>query len=130
MKEAVLKLKFQHGSLFILFLNHVDKIAVNPVVIRQFWVKSGHQEFPLSRNNSFAVHTGQNLYARAGAFDEAPSNLPMVVLSPPGMPSQPSCIISAASAHVAMPPAAKFTTGILPSFFVSHTNSSGAAILR
>ena len=33
---------------------------------------------------------------------------------PTNTPSAPSCIISAASAGVATPPAAKFTTGSLP----------------
>merc|ERR1712146_843130 len=38
---------------------------------------------------------------------------------PTNTPSIPSCIINAASAGVATPPAAKFTTGRRPSFFTS-----------
>ena len=42
---------------------------------------------------------------------------------PTNTPSQPSCIMSAASAGVAMPPAEKFTTGSLP-FSATHLTSS------
>ena len=45
---------------------------------------------------------------------------------PTKTPSTPSCIISAASAGVASPPAAKFTTGSLPAFATWRTSSSGA----
>lgn len=41
-------------------------------------------------------------------------------------PSQPSCMHSAASAGVAIPPAAKLTTGNLPVFATSRTSSMGA----
>ena len=44
---------------------------------------------------------------------------------PTKTPSHPICIISAASAGVATPPAAKFTTGSLPSSLVSCTKLSG-----
>src|SRR6266849_1966254 len=47
---------------------------------------------------------------------------------PTKMPSQPSCIISAASAGVAMPPAAKLTTGRRPRRAVSSSRSEGAPI--
>ena len=45
---------------------------------------------------------------------------------PTKLPSAPSCIISAASAGVAMPPAQKRTTGSLPRSATSRTSSSGA----
>ena len=45
---------------------------------------------------------------------------------PTKTPSAPSCIISAASAGVAMPPAAKLTTGSRPSAATSFTSSYGA----
>ncbi len=45
---------------------------------------------------------------------------------PTKTPSQPSCIISAASAGVAMPPAEKLTTGSLP-FSATHLTSSYGA---
>ena len=41
------------------------------------------------------------------------------------MPSTPNCIMSDASATVAMPPAAKFTTGSLPSSATSFTSDRG-----
>ena len=44
---------------------------------------------------------------------------------PTNTPSQPSCIISAASAGVAMPPAAKLTTGSRPRRAVSSTSAAG-----
>ena len=47
---------------------------------------------------------------------------------PTNTPSQPSCIIRAASAGVAMPPAAKLTTGRRPRSATSRTSSSGAPI--
>src|SRR5437763_49109 len=45
---------------------------------------------------------------------------------PTNTPSAPSCIISAASAGVAMPPAEKLTTGSLPASAIWVTRSSGA----
>ena len=45
---------------------------------------------------------------------------------PTKTPSQPSCIMSAASAGVAMPPAEKFTTGSLPFSATHFTSSYGA----
>ena len=45
---------------------------------------------------------------------------------PTKLPSTPSCIISAASAGVEMPPAEKFTTGSLPVAATLRTSSSGA----
>ena len=42
---------------------------------------------------------------------------------PTNTPSQPSCIISAASAGVAMPPAEKFTTGRHPCSATHFTSS-------
>src|SRR2546425_2240703 len=47
---------------------------------------------------------------------------------PTKIPSQPSCIMSAASAGVAIPPAAKLTTGRRPSRAVSSRRSAGAPI--
>src|SRR5438876_2136888 len=47
---------------------------------------------------------------------------------PTKIPSQPSCIIRAASAGVAIPPAAKFTTGRRPRRAVSSSRSAGAPI--
>mmetsp|Transcript_42085 Transcript_42085/g.132882 ORF Transcript_42085/g.132882 Transcript_42085/m.132882 type:complete len:308 (-) Transcript_42085:44-967(-) len=47
---------------------------------------------------------------------------------PTKTPSTPSCMQSAASAGVATPPAAKFTTGSLPSRFTCCSRSKGAAI--
>ena len=44
---------------------------------------------------------------------------------PTNTPSEPSCITSAASAGVAMPPATKFTTGSLPSAATCLTSSYG-----
>ena len=46
---------------------------------------------------------------------------------PTKTPSAPSSIMSAASAGVATPPAAKFTTGSLPFSCTNLTRSSGAA---
>ena len=46
---------------------------------------------------------------------------------PTKTPSAPSCITSAASAGVAMPPATKLTTGSLPSAATSWTSSNGAS---
>src|SRR5690349_14845026 len=46
---------------------------------------------------------------------------------PTKTPSAPSCIIIAASAGVAMPPAVKSTTGSLPASATSRTSSYGAA---
>lgn len=47
----------------------------------------------------------------------------------PGLAAAPpTCIISAASAGVATPPAAKLTTGRRPSALVCRTNSTGARI--
>src|SRR5258707_1218274 len=45
---------------------------------------------------------------------------------PTKLPSAPSCIISAASAGVAMPPAEKLTTGSLPPAAPPPTRSAGA----
>ena len=45
---------------------------------------------------------------------------------PTNTPSAPSCIIIAASAGVAMPPAVNSTTGSLPAFATSATSSYGA----
>ena len=45
---------------------------------------------------------------------------------PTNTPSAPSCIIIAASAGVAMPPAVNSTTGSLPSSATSTTRSYGA----
>ena len=45
---------------------------------------------------------------------------------PTNTPSTPSCIISAASAGVAMPPAEKFTTGSRPCSATIRTSSTGA----
>ena len=45
---------------------------------------------------------------------------------PTKLPSAPSCIISAASAGVAIPPAQKSTTGRPPLSATSRTTSSGA----
>ena len=50
----------------------------------------------------------------------------MNIPDPTKIPSTPICINRAASAGVAIPPAAKFTTGNLPVFFTSQTNSYGA----
>src|SRR2546422_341602 len=47
---------------------------------------------------------------------------------PTKIPSQPSCIMSAASAGVAIPPAAKLTTGSRPRRAVSSSRSAGAPI--
>ena len=47
---------------------------------------------------------------------------------PTKIPSEPNCIIKEASAGVAIPPAAKLTTGNLPSCAVSLTRSIGASI--
>src|SRR5438094_5027321 len=47
---------------------------------------------------------------------------------PTKIPSQPSCIMSAASAGVARPPAAKLTTGSRPRRAVSSSRSAGARI--
>ena len=47
---------------------------------------------------------------------------------PTNTPSHPSCIISAASAGVATPPAAKFTTGNLFSLAVSFNKWNGACM--
>src|SRR5262245_28519297 len=46
---------------------------------------------------------------------------------PTNTPSDPSCITSAASAGVEMPPATKFTTGSLPCSATSLTSSYGAS---
>ena len=46
---------------------------------------------------------------------------------PTNTPSAPSSIMSAASAGVATPPAAKLTTGSLPLSWTNLTRSSGAA---
>ena len=54
----------------------------------------------------------------------------MNIPEPTNTPSAPNCIIRAASAGVAIPPAAKFTTGSLPNLAVSLTSSSGASISR
>ena len=45
---------------------------------------------------------------------------------PTNTPSAPSCIIIAASAGVAMPPAVKSTTGSLPASATSLTSGYGA----
>src|SRR5207248_9493330 len=47
---------------------------------------------------------------------------------PTKIPSQPSCIMSAASAGVARPPAAKLTTGSRPRRALSSSRSAGAPI--
>lgn len=48
---------------------------------------------------------------------------------PTKTPSTPNCIIKAASAGVAIPPAAKLITGNLLSSLVFLTNSKGALIV-
>jgi hypothetical protein len=45
---------------------------------------------------------------------------------PTNTPSAPSCIMSAASAGVAMPPAEKLTTGSLPFSATQRTSAYGA----
>mmetsp|Transcript_98355 Transcript_98355/g.257013 ORF Transcript_98355/g.257013 Transcript_98355/m.257013 type:complete len:324 (+) Transcript_98355:177-1148(+) len=60
--------------------------------------------------------------ARFSGFDDLKMPLPTKT------PSTPSCMQSAASAGVAMPPAAKFTTGSLPSFLTCIMRSRGALI--
>src|SRR5918999_826697 len=58
--------------------------------------------------------------ARAGGSED------LKIPEPTNTPSAPSCIISAASAGVASPPAEKFTTGSLPSSATLRASSSGA----
>src|SRR5437588_3740369 len=53
-------------------------------------------------------------------------SLDLKMPEPTKFPSHPSCIISAASAGVASPPAEKFTTGSRPRDRVSSTSSYGA----
>src|SRR4051795_6823550 len=60
----------------------------------------------------------------AAAVRSGSSDLKMP--DPTKLPSAPSCIISAASAGVAMPPAQNSTTGSLPVSATSRTRSSGA----
>ena len=60
----------------------------------------------------------------AAAVRSGSSDLKMP--EPTKTPSAPSCIISAASAGVAMPPAQKSTTGSRPRSATSRTRSSGA----
>ena len=60
--------------------------------------------------------------ARRGAPGRSDLKMP----EPTNTPSAPSCIISAASAGVAMPPAAKLTTGSRPCSATSRTSSNGA----
>src|SRR6266540_4284231 len=55
-----------------------------------------------------------------------PGSSDLKMPEPTNTPSTPSCIISAASAGVARPPAAKFTTGNLPAAATSRTSSTGA----
>ena len=54
--------------------------------------------------------------------------LDLNIPEPTKTPSEPSCIIRAASAGVATPPAAKLTTGSLPVLCISSTSSKGAPI--
>ena len=58
------------------------------------------------------LEVGRRLDDRGGARAPGPSDLKMP--EPTKTPSAPSCIISAASAGVAMPPAQNSTTGSLP----------------
>src|SRR5207302_1441796 len=60
--------------------------------------------------------------ARADGFSD------LKIPDPTKTPSQPSCIIRAASAGVASPPAAKLTTGRRPSRAQSSSRSTGAPI--
>ena len=54
------------------------------------------------------------------------SGLPdLNIPEPTNTPSAPSCIISAASAGVATPPAAKLTTGSLPFLWTYWARSRG-----
>jgi len=52
--------------------------------------------------------------------------LDLKIPEPTKTDSAPSCIINAASAGVATPPAEKLGTGSLPVFATSHTSSNGA----
>eukprot|EP00959_Pyramimonas_sp_CCMP1952_P294433 6158441-Pyramimonas_sp.AAC.1 len=61
-------------------------------------------------------------WARAAGFPD------LKIPEPTKTPSQPICIMRAASAGVDTPPAAKFTTGRRPSAFVCRTSSKGARI--
>mmetsp|Transcript_103400 Transcript_103400/g.277943 ORF Transcript_103400/g.277943 Transcript_103400/m.277943 type:complete len:241 (+) Transcript_103400:761-1483(+) len=62
--------------------------------------------------------------ARARFSGSVDLNMPL----PTKTPSTPSCMHNAASAGVATPPAAKLTTGNLPSFFTCLRSSTGAPI--
>ena len=62
------------------------------------------------------------------AFALATGSPDLKIPEPTKTPSMPSCIMSAASAGVAMPPAAKFTTGSFPVLATSRTSSYGACI--
>ena len=62
------------------------------------------------------------------AFALATGSPDLKIPEPTKTPSMPSCIIRAASAGVAMPPAAKLTTGNLPVLATSRTSSYGACI--
>ena len=70
------------------------------------------------------VEVGRRLDDRTGA-PVAGSSL-LKIPEPTKLPSAPSCIISAASAGVAMPPAQKSGTGSQPRSATSWTTSSGA----
>ena len=58
------------------------------------------------------------LARRAGSSD-------LKIPDPTKFPSAPSCMVNAASAGVAMPPAQNMTTGSAPAFATSRTSSTG-----
>ena len=60
------------------------------------------------------------------ALARAAGSADLKMPEPTNTASAPSCIMSAASAGVAMPPAEKFTTGSLP-FWATHLTSSCGA---
>src|ERR1700681_2276898 len=74
--------------------------------------------------------SGRSKYVVAAtmAFARAAGFSALKMPEPTKIPSHPSCIMRAASAGVATPPAAKLTTGSRPSRAVSSSRSAGAPI--
>ena len=77
---------------------------------------------------TFAMTSGssKNVVAFTIASARLAGSPDLKMPEPTNTPSAPSCIIIAASAGVAMPPAVNSTTGSLPDSAISRTSSMGA----
>ena len=87
---------------------------------------AGHRLAQLARRGGTRSGSSKCVVASTMARARRSGSADLKMPEPTKLPSAPSCIISAASAGVAMPPAQNSTTGSRPASATSRTSSSGA----